>query len=81
MSVLQRLLHRSEQQPAPIPETETIREDTTGLQAPIAFAQDFALYEGPEFSAEQEQAAPPVWAPECGTPAFSTRHNAVIGGR
>jgi hypothetical protein len=81
VSVLQKLLHRTDHQTAPIPEPQTIPDDTLGLQAPVAVAQDLALYESLEFSVGQKQAAPPAWAPECGTPAFSTRHNTVVGGQ
>ncbi len=74
MSVIEKLLHRIPHE-QPLPEIPSSEAATRGMQAVLGLpAQD--EYDGfAEMTVAQPSAAPPEWAPECGTPCYSTRHH------
>jgi hypothetical protein len=81
MSVIEKLLHRMPHDDA-VPEPYPPGPDTRGMQAALGLpVQD--EYEGfAEMTIAQPSAQPPAWAPECGTPCYSTRHHhPAIGDR
>lgn len=74
MSVLQKLFHQSMPAASPPALPATDGERRAPSEAIAASMDDVSGYVDTDNALLHDPGAPPHWAPECGTPAFSTRH-------
>jgi hypothetical protein len=74
VSVLQKLFHQSTSAVSPPAVTATTGERPVPNVAIAEPADAVSGYVDTDDALLHDPGAPPHWAPECGTPAFSTRH-------